>query len=102
MPGLIFELVATLSGVAFGLIGMRRALRREIRRFARLEVSRRQIRIASRIQDHYQRRFQSSLRDSFRWWHGVPRTASWAKFSRPCGTRLASVSSNALFVIPGR
>src|ERR1700688_4580795 len=32
--------------------------------------------------------FQSSLRD-FSSLESLPRTASWAKFSRPCGTNLA-------------
>ena len=33
--------------------------------------------------------FQSSLRD-FSSLESLPRTASWAKFSRPCGTHFAT------------
>src|ERR1700688_773478 len=38
--------------------------------------------------------FQSSLRD-FSSLESLPRTASWAKFSRPCGTRLGGGRSHA-------
>jgi hypothetical protein len=37
--------------------------------------------------------FQSSLRD-FSSLESLPRTASWAKFSRPCGTHFAIVRSH--------
>jgi hypothetical protein len=37
---------------------------------------------------------QSSLRDSIMF-HDVPRTASWAKFSRPFGTNFVDLGSHA-------
>src|ERR1700732_1240450 len=43
--------------------------------------------------------FQSSLRD-FSSFESLPRTASWAKFSRPCGTHFAIGSHAGLKAVP--
>jgi hypothetical protein len=44
--------------------------------------------------------FQSSLRD-FSSFESLPRTASWAKFSRPCGTHFSRAHAFVLLPMYG-